>query len=226
MRGRGVTRNIVAEMRAMRERGDDVQTIGAEFGLHPQVVQRYTRGAAPPKRGRSIAGYGLAVDADRERRIVFRVESGDKMSAIGKDENISAERVRQIVRRYEVRTGEIVPRFKERAAVPHTPKDRLSDAQKLLSCAFLLPETGCWIWVGKIHEIGNGAYPMVGYYRGVGAIAGEGYARRAAFVLWVGIIPQGQTPVPDCGEHLCINPFHLKLRPMKRGRKSGRGTNL
>jgi hypothetical protein len=65
----------------------------------------------------------------------------------------------------------------------------------------------CWTWKGQID---NGT-PM--YNRGAGS-SGKGgriTARKLAYQLSRGDVPQGLFVVATCGNRLCVNPLHLQL---------------
>jgi hypothetical protein len=57
-----------------------------------------------------------------------------------------------------------------------------------------------WLWRG---DLGDRGQPLVPY---------EGHrvsAARVAWLLAIGLVPDGHLILPDCGERLCVRPAHL-----------------
>jgi hypothetical protein len=80
--------------------------------------------------------------------------------------------------------------------------------ERLLARRSVDPITGCWRFVGA-HK-GNG-YAVIG--RGARG-AGHEYVHRAAYLLWVGPIPEGKNidhvKARGCAYRDCFNPWHLE----------------
>jgi hypothetical protein len=63
------------------------------------------------------------------------------------------------------------------------------------------PATGCWLWIGGI---GGDGYPRFGW-GGNNQIG----AHRAAWKLFRGEIPEGNSVLHHCDVPSCVNPSHL-----------------
>ena len=63
------------------------------------------------------------------------------------------------------------------------------------------PMTGCWLWT---------AHTIMGYGRFVGCGAST-MAHRAAWIIYVGPIPDGISVLHRCDTPECVNPLHLFL---------------
>ena len=68
---------------------------------------------------------------------------------------------------------------------------------------------GCWMWTAGVRSNGYGAYWYGGRVEG---------AHRAAWLMFVGPIPEDQMVVQFCMQKLCCNPDHLELKPNPIGR--------
>ncbi len=76
----------------------------------------------------------------------------------------------------------------------------------------------CWLWLGSVRWFKNKQQAHGQIWRGIrnpnGGWNGLIYAHVAAWLLWRGLIPDGQQVQHCCpGKHepLCCNPKHLKL---------------
>jgi hypothetical protein len=68
-----------------------------------------------------------------------------------------------------------------------------------------VPESGCWLWLGKITS--SHGYALM-------RIAGEDiYAHRVSHELYKGPIPEGWHTDHLCRVHCCVNPDHLEAVP-------------
>jgi hypothetical protein len=62
-------------------------------------------------------------------------------------------------------------------------------------------ETGCWLWTGPKDKLGYGNFGFQG--RGYGA-------HRAAYLLFIGDVPEGMELDHLCRNPSCVNPSHLE----------------
>ena len=75
------------------------------------------------------------------------------------------------------------------------------------------PDAGCWDWISTLQ---SGRYPVFfsrHYYP----------AHRFAYKAFIAPIPSGMTLTRLCGNHLCVNPDHMKIIEL---RGNGRGAVL
>ncbi len=84
------------------------------------------------------------------------------------------------------------------------------------------PNSGCWLWLGGVHEFG---YGVIGLGR-----RGEGTrkAHRVAWELYHGSIPSGQCVCHRCDVPSCVNPEHLFLGSLSDNMKdcASKGRNF
>jgi transposase len=197
-----VAPEVVSRMRKMRAGGYLCRDIAHEFGVTEDYVIRYTRDV--PVR-RSTKGTGCNPrDEEREARIVAAARRGG-LAPVAKEFGISRERVRQIVADYQRRTGDIVRAPRSRRAAKR-PRAAPSLAQILLCHARLNRETGCWRWIGALHQTARSvAKPTSQTARRYGL---SQIVYRATFHLWRGPLGREHIVPAVCGDKLCINPYH------------------
>lgn len=69
----------------------------------------------------------------------------------------------------------------------------------------MLSRTGCWLWIGAVNRgYGHYSFPMVDGRRT------QGSAHRAAYLAFVGPVPEGKDLHHTCGVKMCVNPAHLE----------------
>lgn len=71
----------------------------------------------------------------------------------------------------------------------------------------MIPESGCWIWMGAITQHG---YGRVWVHREHPFAANKAYAHRAVWVTSGRTIPDGYVLDHVCRERSCVNPDHLR----------------
>lgn len=80
---------------------------------------------------------------------------------------------------------------------------RLRGDKRQLAMRFveMVPESGCWVWVGTVNH--------GGYGRCSPSLYGSRYAHRAFYQMFVGPIPDGLEVCHHCDVPACVNPDHL-----------------
>lgn len=86
-----------------------------------------------------------------------------------------------------------------------TRKPRETAEAKILRLIQVDLDSGCWVWTGPTNEHGYGIL----YHAQTRC-----YAHRAAYELWVGLIPDGMVldhvRARGCTTTACVNPAHLE----------------
>jgi len=96
------------------------------------------------------------------------------------------------------------------ALVPIKPHSYI--AEFLDKCRFKA-ETGCWVWLGKVT---HGRSPQfMAFGRSMSAL-------KASWELFVGNPGRGGKIYRNCGNKLCVNPFHLSHRGERPAAGQGR----
>lgn len=173
--------------------------------------RRKRRPRGRPRKGHRRPGKArpdrVPASPERDAAIVAAYSSADcpGMNRIGDSFGVSREAVRIVVRRWEQESGEtILPAPQRRRRAKDAARARIKPptvAQRLLKKARLVPETGCWEWLGRMQSSNGGSYPSF-------SALGQQFAHRVAFELWRGPIPKGHVLVRQCAMERCINPFH------------------
>lgn len=71
--------------------------------------------------------------------------------------------------------------------------------------AFPEPNSGCWLWTGKLRKNGTNTYG-IGRYNGQDKLA-----HRVSYEIHYGPIPKGLVVRHKCNNSYCVNPEHLEL---------------
>lgn len=80
-------------------------------------------------------------------------------------------------------------------------------AERLLRNSFLEPESGCWIWLGRVN---NWGYPTLSVYKPDKNSPATVFAHRISYELFKGPIPAGFHVDHTCRVLRCIAPDHLE----------------
>ena len=146
----------------------------------------------------------------KEQIVAAFADGGDDatFASVGKGFGISGERVRQIVVKWEARSGKKIPRASERRRAARLAANEARKrqrpptiAQRLAKHIQPVPGTDCWEWIGPLMYPSGRAYPRF-------KALGEQFAHRVAYRLWCGPIPPDHVVLPACHGEVCINPFH------------------
>jgi hypothetical protein len=81
---------------------------------------------------------------------------------------------------------------------------RVTLQERILRNCSMVPEVGCWLWMGSIN---NSGYGTISHWMGRGGVA----AHRAAYMAFVGVIPTRMVIDHLCGHRWCVNPAHLEV---------------
>ena len=191
----------------MREKGTSGHTDGAR-NPEPSAAPSTAADPALPARKQQ----GDPRDRERDAGVVAEYANGGvdaTFRSVGDKLRLSAERVRQIVGRWEAETGQRIPRAPERRRIVRLEAEEArlrvpppSLAQRLLAHVRADPVTGCWEWTGPLMHPNGRAF---GRFEALG----EQFANRVSFRLWRGDIPPRHVILQACGGRFCINPFHL-----------------
>ena len=80
------------------------------------------------------------------------------------------------------------------------------------------PDTGCWLWTGKIGRTGD----VVRGYLSINNRTTLAY--RASYEAFIGPIPEGLELDHLCRRPLCVNPKHLEPVTHAENQRRGRGS--
>jgi len=78
--------------------------------------------------------------------------------------------------------------------------------ERLMAKVYIVPESGCWIWTGKITSCGYGSIRVGSQVDGTRRLSST---HRASFECFKGEIPDGKIICHKCNVKCCVNPDHL-----------------
>lgn len=81
-------------------------------------------------------------------------------------------------------------------------RNALSDRAYILANCQPEPNSGCWLWLGRVNKLGYGT----GRFRD-----GTAIASRLSFIAFKDLIPTGHRVRHTCDNPSCVNPEHLIL---------------
>lgn len=160
---------------------------------------------------------------EREAAVVAAYTASDRATfkSIAPRFGVSGTRIEQIIRAYEERTGETVPRSFERRRAARAARSKPSPpsiAQRFAARVRVAPRTECWDWFGAFCPATRGGRPYPRFHA-----LGEQLAHRVSFRLWCGPIPAGEVVTQTCGNDRCVNPFHLASIGLAAARRIAQG---
>jgi hypothetical protein len=79
---------------------------------------------------------------------------------------------------------------------------RKSIEERFLDKVVMVPEAGCWLWMGYTTKDGHGKFWHLGAMP---------TAHRASWAIFNGPIPEGMQVLHKCDVACCVNPHHLYL---------------
>ena len=79
------------------------------------------------------------------------------------------------------------------------------------------PNSGCWIWMGRLNEGGYGLFSEKNAGKGWGHL----FAHRYSWQIANGAIPENLTVDHLCRTPSCVNPEHLRLVTLRENVLSG-----
>ncbi len=74
--------------------------------------------------------------------------------------------------------------------------------ERIARLVIISPETGCWLWQGRITSCGYGQMSLPGRRKG--------YAHRVSYETFVGPISTALAVDHRCEVKACVNPAHLE----------------
>ncbi|HUK66827.1 MAG TPA: HNH endonuclease [Anaeromyxobacteraceae bacterium] len=82
-------------------------------------------------------------------------------------------------------------------------RSRIKSVKSFLDAVSPEPNTGCWLWTGKVDRSGYGLFEL---FQGE-----EVLAHRYAFELFCPRFAAGVELDHRCGVRSCVNPLHLRV---------------